>query len=397
MIMILFATVTSFALLYVSLFVGYLLFWFLVSLFAKQSTIDERPRMWNKFAIIIPAHNEELVIGPLLDSANRLEYGRDLYDVYVVVDNSTDGTERIVREKGARAFVRNDMTKRGKPFALNWFINKIDLTAYDAYVIIDADTTIDRMFLQVMNTKLNEGAIIIQGYFGILNPHDTWLTHLMVIPGVLKYHYRYRGKNLLGFSCPLMGNGMCFRREVFQRYGWDAFTLTENWEYYLMSLLRGYVPTYADAYIYSQTASTMKQGKTQRERWFKGKIHCARTYTPRLLLKGIATANVRYLDAAIELVMPSISMSINFIGLITLASAVQYLIWPELLPLLIWSLALGASFVSYFLFGMIAMKSPKETWFALAKAPSFLVWKFLTTLHALFHAKDQEWIKTKRQ
>jgi cellulose synthase/poly-beta-1,6-N-acetylglucosamine synthase-like glycosyltransferase len=382
---------------YLSFFLIYNYFWLFISLFNKNANGDKLNSALNRFAIIIPAHNEELVLGPLIDSAIKINYPHDLYDVIVIADNCSDLTEQIAKEKGAICYVRNDPSNRGKPFALNWIFRQIDLDRYNGFVIIDADSTIEKDFLNIMNLALNQGESVIQGYFGILNPDETWLTRLMVIPGFLKYRFRYRGKKLLGFSCPLMGNGMCFSKQVIKAYGWDAFTLTENWEYYLKLLLRGYVPTYANAYIYSQTASTMRQGKTQRERWFKGKLVCVKNYLPDLILTGIKNRRLILLDASLELLMPSISMQLNYSIILIGFSFTVFLIYNNLYPLFIWSLIINLFLIAYFIFGIAANRSPLETWLAMGKAPFFLFWKLITTFHALITFKNKEWIKTKRK
>ena len=46
----------------------------------------------NKFALMIPAHNEEMVLGDLLENLKILKYPKELYDIYVIADNCTDST-----------------------------------------------------------------------------------------------------------------------------------------------------------------------------------------------------------------------------------------------------------------------------------------------------------------
>ena len=382
---------------YLSFFIVYVFVWLILSLlFSSDKKEKHGLSKLNRFGIIIPAHNEELLIGQLIESINKLDYPDNLYEVIVIADNCTDSTEKIAREKKASCFIRTNIAKRGKPYALEWIFKQIDIDKYDGFVFVDADSTISPQFLKVMNQSLNQGNDIIQGYFGILNPDETWLTRLMVIPGVLKYLYRYRGKKLFGFSCPLMGNGMCFSKQIIARYGWDTFSLTENWEYYVKSVIRGFIPTYADAYIYSQTATTTKQGQIQRERWFKGKLQCVRKYLPRLLVGGIRKRDLIFFDCAIELIMPSISMLFNFTILGVLISSVTFLLWSEFMPLFVWSLILSLFLFGYFIFGVIANRSSIKTWFSIGKAPFFLIWKVIITLHALITFKNQKWIKTKR-
>lgn len=376
-------------------FLGYLYFWLIVSVRCTKRREAEAPG-FAKFAIIVPAHNEELVIEGLLQSVKRLDYPSERFETIVIADNCTDRTEEIVTEAGFICLVRTDPLRRGKPYALQWAFQQLNLPKYDAFVIVDADTAVDTQFLKILNASFHEGHEIIQGYFGILNPDETWLTRLMVIPGVLKYRYRYRGKKRLGFSCPLMGNGMCFASRVIQQYGWDALTLTENWEYYLKSVLRGIFPTYEEAYIYSLTASTTKQGRTQRLRWLKGRIQCARRFLPLLLKAFVWNRDFRILDSTVELLLPSISMLCNAGILLFIFSLGAALSLSGMGVFLVWDAVLLPTLIAYFLFGLAASHAPRQTWLALAKVPLFLGWKFFTAVAGLLTLGERDWVKTKR-
>ena len=74
----------------------------------------------NTFAAVICAHNEERVVGQLIDNLKDLNYPKDMYDVYVVADNCTDNTEKICREHGAIVKVRTNKDEVGKGYALDW-------------------------------------------------------------------------------------------------------------------------------------------------------------------------------------------------------------------------------------------------------------------------------------
>ena len=65
----------------------------------------------HKFMAILPAHNEEKVIGNLIDSLNNQDYDKELLDIYVIADNCTDKTAEIAREHGAIVYERFDDTK----------------------------------------------------------------------------------------------------------------------------------------------------------------------------------------------------------------------------------------------------------------------------------------------
>ena len=52
----------------------------------------------HKFMAIIPAHNEEAVVGNLIESLKNQNYNRELYDIYVIADNCTDNTKKSCRK-----------------------------------------------------------------------------------------------------------------------------------------------------------------------------------------------------------------------------------------------------------------------------------------------------------
>ena len=79
----------------------------------------------NTFALLVAAHDEEMVIANMVKSLDALNYPREAYDVFVIADNCTDKTAQIARENGAIVYERFDTEKRGKGFALEWMFEKI--------------------------------------------------------------------------------------------------------------------------------------------------------------------------------------------------------------------------------------------------------------------------------
>ena len=82
------------------------IFWlyqFIISL-CSLVKLKERPLKENKehkFMAIIPAHNEQEVVGNLIESLKNQTYSKDAYDIYVIADNCTDNTAVVARRAGA--------------------------------------------------------------------------------------------------------------------------------------------------------------------------------------------------------------------------------------------------------------------------------------------------------
>ena len=81
----------------------------------------------HKYAIVIPARNEENVIGNLLDSIKSQDYPAEYIKVFVIADNCTDNTAEISRSKGAVCYERFDTERRTKGFALQFLFENINL------------------------------------------------------------------------------------------------------------------------------------------------------------------------------------------------------------------------------------------------------------------------------
>jgi cellulose synthase/poly-beta-1,6-N-acetylglucosamine synthase-like glycosyltransferase len=396
-------TVLFFSSAFLGVFILYHFFFWLSYVLMKMFNVKEKmnsqldePR--NKFAIIVPAHNEEQIIDKLLQSVMEVNFPEDKYELIIIADNCSDNTAAICREFGASVYERFDDVKRGKPYALNWILTQINIDSYDAFTIIDADTAIDKDYLLEMNKFINRGCEAIQGYFGILNPKDNWLTRLMIIPGVIKFYQRYAVKNYLGISCPLMGNGMCFSKSTIKKSGWNAYSLTENWEYYIQLLLDNINVFFAaKAVIYSHAVIKLQHGETQRKRWTRGIMGVFLDYKSRLLSRVFGRKGYQFADALLELLSPSYSMLFIWIFFNLLIGLLFYSFNPLFLNIL-W--INGVFFIAQslaFLSGMITSKAPLSTWLALVNIPFFLFWKLLITAKAMVSIRKNQWEKTDRK
>ena len=132
--------------------VFYTLYYVILAIFGlikRREKITAAPK--NTFAAVICAHNEEAVVGQLIDNLKGLHYPKEMYDVYVVADNCTDNTAEICRQHGAIVKVRTNTEQVGKGYALDWMFAQMlaQERQYDAFVVFDANkiTIIVRLLL----------------------------------------------------------------------------------------------------------------------------------------------------------------------------------------------------------------------------------------------------------
>jgi cellulose synthase/poly-beta-1,6-N-acetylglucosamine synthase-like glycosyltransferase len=195
------------------LIVFFTIYYFVISFFGIFGRRKERkildPR--TTFAIIVAAHNEEKVIGQLVENLHLLKYPDDKYDIFVIADNCTDNTAKVAAAAGSQVFARhndNEM-EQGKGFAMEWMFTKLFAMKkqYDAVIIFDADNLVHPDFLMEMNNRFCKGERIIQGYLDSKNPNDTWIAGVFAISFWMINHIWHLAKYNIGLSCVLGGTG----------------------------------------------------------------------------------------------------------------------------------------------------------------------------------------------
>ena len=239
----------------------------------------------HKFMAIVPAHNEEAVVGNLIESLKNQNYNKELYDIYVIADNCTDRTAQVARDAGAIVYERFDPEKKTKGFALDWFIKqKIQENAdYDALCVFDADNIVDKNFIKNMNKKLCQGEDVVQGYRDIKNPTDSWITAGYALFYWTMHRFYHLARYNVGLSPLLNGTGFMVKFDVLKPDGWQTKTLTEDIEFSLQRIIKGKKLGWAtDAIVYDEQPVGFKQSWSQRSRWTVGHMQCIKEYTKSL-------------------------------------------------------------------------------------------------------------------
>ena len=239
----------------------------------------------HKFMAIIPAHNEEKVVGNLIESLKNQTYDKNLYDIYVIADNCTDETAKIAKQSGAIVYERFDEAHKTKGYALQWFLKKKikENADYDAFFVFDADNIVDKNFITNMNKKLCQGEEVVQGYRDIKNPTDNWITAGYALFYWTMHRFYHLARYNIGLSPLLNGTGFMVKFDVVKPNGWETETLTEDIEFSLKQIIKGKKLGWAtDAIVYDEQPTSFKQSWSQRSRWTVGHMQCLKIYTGQL-------------------------------------------------------------------------------------------------------------------
>lgn len=274
-------------------------------LFRKNNKKEFKPE--KKFALIVAAHNEEVVIGNMVDSLNKLDYPREMYDIFVIADNCNDSTARIAREHGANVFERFNKDKRGKGYALEWMFDKIFKMEkkYDAVSIFDADNLVSPTFLKEINNKMCEGYKVVQGYIDSKNPGDSWITESYSIAFWTTNRLFQLSRSNLGLTNQIGGTGFAVDTKILKELGWGATCLTEDLEFTCKLVMNGEKVGWAhDARVYDEKPLTLKDSWNQRKRWMSGFADVASRFFVKLLKKAFKERNFVMFDCALYVFQP---------------------------------------------------------------------------------------------
>lgn len=120
------------------------------------------------FSLLVVAWNEEEMIKPLLESFDKLDYDRDLYEIILVDDNSTDKTWEIISNyANSRPNVRaikpnpNYHDYKAKKAGLQ---SALDIAKHELLLLTDADTTVPPTWLSSFNTYFTPQTGMVIGY-----------------------------------------------------------------------------------------------------------------------------------------------------------------------------------------------------------------------------------------
>ncbi len=290
-----------------SLFLKAFPLWFFLTalLFWKRPAPYTRCAPKTRFACLIPARNEEAVVGALVGSLRAQDYPEALYDIYVIPNNCTDDTEGAARAAGANIFRCFDpVTRKGDALheAIAWLLPQ----NYDAFCVLDADNIVRPDFLSRINDAFCSGAKVAKARQFVKNPRDSWVAGCYALYFALNETFFNRSRANLGLSAKLVGTGFAVHRDVLQRLGgWNTSTIAEDAEFAAQCAALGervcWVP---DALTYDEAPVSFRVSLTQRRRWCSGIMSTAERALPRLLGSASPEHAARTADAAFFLCAP---------------------------------------------------------------------------------------------
>ena len=310
----------------------------------------------HRYAFVICAHNEGLVIGELIDSIKAQDYPAELIDTYVFCDNCSDDTASVVREHGAIAYERPAGGQHGKSWVMDYGLRRVmDESGkdYAGFFVFDADNVITPNYVTEMNNVFDEGCYAaVTSFRNSKNFDSSWVSRAYGLWFIREATYLNNARMILNTSCAVSGTGyLVSSRVVRAMRGWDFHLLTEDIQFSTFCALRGLRIGYAHkAVFYDEQPLTFSASWKQRMRWTKGFYQVFVKYGPSLVKKvggrrgGFAVYDM-LMTIAPAMILTLVSASVN--GLYLLIG----LLFPMLISSAETSMCLGSfamTFVSFY-------------------------------------------------
>jgi len=349
---------------------------------AKQS------RDW-RVAFVVPAHDEEATIADCVESLLHCDAGLKRAEVFVVADNCSDQTPRLAAEAGANVLVRNDSTRRGKGYALDFAFKSLSARGFDLFIIVDADSSVTPNLVQDFVQAFDAGANAIQCRYKVRNASVSMRTRWMNIALMAFNVLRPRGRDRLGLSVGILGNGFALSQETLVRIPYDAISVVEDLEYHIRLVRAGLRVRFVDTVtVYGEMPTSGKGVSTQRARWEGGRLRMILESAPSLA-GDVCRGRLRLCEPLLELLLLPLGFHVLLllIAIGTPIPAVRYY-------------AAGAlAFVAVHM--LSAIRIGGGGWSevaALFSAPFYLIWKLRVIPQLIRNVGGgTAWVRTERQ
>lgn len=264
----------------------YQVVFFFIGLIHGQVKIPKAKTL-HRYAFFIAAHNEEAVIANLVRSIKDQDYPSELIDIFVVADACTDNTAAEAREAGAIVYERNDLSRKGKSWVMDYGFDRILKEypdRYEGFFIFDADNLLARDYVSIMNDAFDQGYLALTSYRNSKNFGSSWISSAYATWFIREARYLNNARMICGTSCAVSGSGYLVSSKIIEGMrGWDFHTLTEDIQFATFCAIHGVRIGYAPAEFFDEQPLTLKASIKQRMRWTKGFYQVLFSYGKHML------------------------------------------------------------------------------------------------------------------
>lgn len=347
-----------------------------------DQAIDAAPRIADdqlpSYTILVPAYEEEAVIGDLVRCLADLDYPAELLEVLILVERRDKATQLAIQAADPPPHFRIVQLPVGTPQTKPRSCNAgLLLAKGELLVIFDAEDRPERQQLRraaEMFAASGDDLACVQAT--LLQGNGD--TNLFARCNALEYALRYRlmlpGLAASRTAFPLGGTSNHFRTEVLRAVGgWDAWNVSEDADLGMRCRALGYRTDMMDSITWGEAPTTFASWIKQHTRWHKGYLVTALVHTRRPIdavrrfgLNGILSLLIIVLGTPLVLLMQSVVLAI-----VVLAALGYHGQDPNDLPVTIGMLGVQLlTIVGTLSVAQLALpRSPRRQWHAIAAYP----------------------------
>lgn len=337
-----------------------------------------------KVSILIPAHNEELVIERTIKALLKLRYPIDKLEIIIINDNSSDRTGEIIEEYKASyphiipVHTRPPNAGKGKSGALN---QGLKVATGDIIVVYDADNTPERMavYYLVLALENDPKAGVAVGKFRVVNAKKNLLTRFINIETICFQWMAQAGRWFWFKVATIPGTNFAIRRSVIEELGgWDEKALAEDTELTIRVYNHGYyIRFFPAAVTWEQEPERWKVWWKQRIRWARGNQYVV----IKFLLKF---GKLRRKSIMFDLIYFFFTYFLFFLGVILSGSIFVINLFVDL--------GLQYGLISMVLWGLAYLLYITEVMIALSIEKAEMNWRNFLIVLFMYFTYSQLWI-----
>lgn len=256
----------------------------------SRGTDNERGIYEPTVSVLIPACDEESVVGRVLQRMTELSYPKHKFQVIVIDDASRDNTGQIADQFSKQhPFIEvvhrgGKESRVGKAAALNAVLQYVK---GEVVFFFDADYYPQKDILEKLVQHFIDPSVgAVQGRVTVLNEPKNLVTRLVSLERIGGYRVDQQARDILGLIPQFGGTVGGVRRCLLERLGgWDESILAEDTDLTFRIYLAGYKLRYDnDAECYEEAVESWREYWKQRYRWSRGHMQCAFKHAQKVVI-----------------------------------------------------------------------------------------------------------------
>jgi cellulose synthase/poly-beta-1,6-N-acetylglucosamine synthase-like glycosyltransferase len=340
--------------------------------------------------IVVPAHNEELLIRRTVESlASSADSDTR---ILVIAHNCSDQTSAIARAAGAEVIDLNESSGKGKGRALVEGFSHAMANGAVAVGVLDADSIADMNFVPTLRRALGASEALQCRYeLSSSEFQESAVSGLQALAFRAMNVIRARGRSGFGLSCGIFGNGFAIRTEVLRQVPYGAFSIAEDLEYHVALVSAGKKVSYTEQTTVHGLGADGNAAIAQRSRWEGGRLRIAREKVSGLTV-SVLRGRIRLAEPLLDLLCLPIALNVALLGILLALSFLANV------PLLKTYALAACTLVAFHVFSAaFAAPKPLKSLNLLLRVPFYIVWKLALVPRVLVKSRtNAAWERSSR-